>query len=90
MKTTMEMHLHASKSGDGWELFATDMTAYGYAYVGPVEVTFEAPEDFDVNAAKVKTLREQETELRADFQARITQIHREISELTAIRNEVAA
>ena len=57
--------------------------------VGPVEVTFEVPDDFDPRPAKVAALEAKKQEIRAKFAAAVTDIDRRISELLAITNEVA-
>ena len=50
------------------------------------EHSFEVdiPDDFDPRPGMVDALRKQEAQARSEFQARITDIHRQISELQAI------
>lgn len=67
-----------------------DMSQYGYVYVKPVEIEVEAPTDFDPRAAKLASLREEEKRVRAEFQARITELQRQQSELLAIEMVEAA
>ena len=65
-----------------WFRFRTEMD--GYAFIGECELTFEMPEGFDPNAKKVEALKAQKKKAMADFQALVTDIDRQISELTAI------
>jgi hypothetical protein len=59
-------------------------------FVGTAEVTFEVPDDFDPRPAQVKALQAKEQELRAQFAAAVTEIHRQISQLQAIEHTEAA
>ena len=55
-----------------------------FVYVGPVEVEVPAPRNFDPRAAKLASLKEEEQRVRAEFQARITELQRQQSELLAL------
>jgi hypothetical protein len=59
-------------------------------FVGTAEVTFEVPDNFDPRPAQVKALQAKELELRAQFAAAVTEIHRQISQLQAIEHTEAA
>lgn len=61
-----------------------DMTSHGYSLVCPIELTFEIPEGFDPRGEVVKRLEEQKRKVQAEFQAKITEIERQISQFTAI------
>lgn len=62
---------------------------FGGVYVGPVDVEAEVPDGFDMRSAKLKAKQEELAKVRGEFQARITQIQREINELQAIEMEAA-
>jgi hypothetical protein len=47
-------------------------------------MTFEKPDDFDPRAKFIEELKEQERALNAEFAKRVTDIRRQISELTAL------
>lgn len=92
---TFTMHLYARESLDFlgekgevvYKLAAwPDMEGMG-AYIGPVEVQAEVPDFFDVRTARIKAKEQELNRVRAEFQARITQIQREINELQAIEME---
>ena len=61
-----------------------DMTADGYTKVCPFEMTFDLPESFNPVEGFVKNLEAEKQKVRADFQARITEIDRQINQLLAI------
>ncbi len=60
------------------------------ALVGPVEVAFEVPDDFDPRAAKIAALEKEKQQLRAALAVKVTNIDRRISELQAITCEAAS
>ena len=73
-----------------YKVYNTDTMGSAYsAMVGPVEVTFTVPDDFDPRPGKIAALEAKKQELRAEFAAKVTEIERKISELLAITNEVA-
>ena len=60
---------------------------YGFktdASVGRAKVVIEIADDFDPREQFVKDLQEAKRKLMADFQARVTEIDRQISEFTAL------
>lgn len=63
------------------------MAEYGYVEVMPYSFAVEIPDDFDPRAQQVEMLKEKKRELMVAFQARCTEIERQISELTAITCE---
>ena len=83
-KHTVTMNIHKDKFGDGFSLFTTEVSEYGYALVGPTEVTFEVPDDFDPRLQQIKALQAQQRQAAADFEKLCTDIKRQISELSAI------
>ena len=62
----------------------------GLAFVREIEVETEVPDNFDMRPSQIATLQKKEQELRAQFAAAVTEIHRQISELQAIGCEVSA
>ena len=52
--------------------------------IAQTEVTFEIPEEPDPRQLKLDALQTQKTKLEGDFQARITEIQRQINECLAI------
>lgn len=59
-----------------------------YAFVCAHQLEFETPENFDPRGLKVEILKAEKIKLMADFQNRVTEIERKISELTCL--EMAA
>jgi hypothetical protein len=59
-----------------------------YAFVSEHALEFETPENFDPRGLKVESLKTEKIKLIADFQNRVTEIERKISELTCL--EMAA
>lgn len=84
------VHLYWHEVLQRWVVCTSkDLSQYGgYIYVKAVEVEIPVPDDFDPRAAKLQTLREEEKRVRAEFQARITELQRQQSELLAL--EMAA
>ena len=65
----------------------TDMSGYGdYVMVDNQrhKVIFEIPDSFDVRASQVTAVKEQMDKLRAEFQARITELTAKYNSLLAI------
>jgi hypothetical protein len=56
----------------------------GYISAGTATLTIDLPEGFDPRAGAVKTLEEQRKKIQAEFQARMNEIDRQISQFTAI------
>lgn len=67
-----------------FQWFQFEGSPEGYVLIGPCDLTFEIPDDFDLNSHKIKTLKDKKQKAMADFQLLVTQIDRQISELTAI------
>lgn len=87
---TFTLHLYWDELRNDFEIWASaNMSSHYSIYVGPVEVEAEVPENFDVRSAKLAHIRAQETKLRAEFQARITELQRQAQELLAIEMEDA-
>lgn len=70
--------------GGKFTLLSTDKVGAPFVYVRPVEITVPVPAHFDVRAAKLKSIKEEEQRVRAEFQARITELQRQQSELLAL------
>lgn len=84
MKHTVTMHIHKDRYGNTFSLSITDLSKYGYALVGPTEVTFEVPDDFDPRPQQIAALQAKQRQAAADFETLCTDIKRQISELSAI------
>lgn len=55
-----------------------------YLFVNEGELTFTIPDGFDPRAGQVERLKAEKIKLMADFQNRVTEIERKISELTCL------
>lgn len=55
-----------------------------YQYVTEGVLEFDMPEGFDPRAGMVEALKAEKIKLMADFQNRVTEIERKISELTCL------
>ena len=88
MKTTITGFIQHQTGYGGEDRFSMmltkDMTSYGFTMVMPYSFDVEIPDSFDPRTVKIKALQAEELKLRADFEARITQIKRQISELLAL------
>ena len=90
MKTiteTVEVFLHLSKyNEDGYDIYMTDMTEYGDVLVTTkeFEMSFDVPEDFNANTAKVESLEEKKRLIGAEAQVQINNIEEQIQSLLAI------
>ena len=72
---------------DGFELSFfkyEELTCAGYSLVCPASITFDVPDNWDPRAGAVKALEEKRKELQAEFQARMSEIERQISQYTAL------
>lgn len=56
--------------------------------IGEQEITYEIPDNYDFNSGVIANLQKQKQRLMADFQARITEIERQIQEHLAIEAPV--
>lgn len=68
-----------------WE----DMKSAGYALVAPHTLTIEVPDKFNPNGQFIEALEAQKKKVMADFQKRVTEIDRQISQFQAITMEAA-
>lgn len=89
MKLKIEGHVYWLKRS--WEEvgafgFATTKMGnmLGYTDVCEATIEVEVPDNFDPRASQVATLQRQKVALMAEFQNRVTEIEREISQLTAL------
>lgn len=62
----------------------------GYIYAGTATVTIDTPEGFDPRMGAVQALNEQKQKIMAEFQARMNEIDKQISQFTAIEFVEAA
>lgn len=58
----------------------------GRIFVKEIETVFEAPEDFDPVSKQIDALKAEKAQAMADFQARVTEIDRQIQSLLAIEH----
>ena len=90
MKTiteTVKVFLHLSKyEEDGYDIYMTDMTEYGDVLVTTkeFEMSFDVPEDFNANTAKVESLKLKKQKIGADAQVQMNNIEEQIQSLLAI------
>lgn len=77
-----EVRSYSGPADFQWFAFSGELD--GYIFIGPCDLTFEIPDGFDVNSHKIKALKDIKQKAMADFQKRITDIDRQISELTAL------
>ena len=71
-----------------YSIFSFDMTSNGYAAVCEIDVEFDEPPYKDIVNNTVKVMREKQVELRAESQAMVVNIERQIQELLCIENHV--
>jgi hypothetical protein len=64
--------------------FQSDMSAYGFSYIGPATVTVDIPDPRGLVEQKIQSLREEAGKVRADATARCTEIESQIQNLLAI------
>jgi hypothetical protein len=89
-KQTFPMHLYRHEAGD-WQLHAYEGIGRGYlTHVGVVQVECEVPENFDLRAAKLRELQAEKQRVRAELTKRITDLTRQINELSALEMTEAA
>jgi len=91
MKTTIKGFVtyrqdHFGK--DEFDFFPFEMTGSGRILVMPHSFEVEIPDDFDPREKQVEALRAEKKKLMAEFQARCTEIEKQISQLTALTCEV--
>ena len=78
-----------SSDRDGpYTFLSYDLTGSEYAngrvMVQPHEFEIEVPDNFDPRPQQVQALEQEKQKARAEFAARITEIERQISELTCL------
>lgn len=87
MKTQINGFINYEKDlcgNDCYYFHGFEMTDYGYTTVMPFSIEVDIPDDFDPIAAQVAALKAEKIKLMADFQNRVTEIERKISELTCL------
>jgi len=88
MKTQIKGFINYRKnefSGeDQFAFHSCEMNEYGYVTVMPFALEVGIPDDFDPRAGMVEALKAEKIKLMADFQNRVTEIERKISELTCL------
>lgn len=78
--------------GPGFSLTEHDLRTWaagdrgGRVFIKEIQVTFDVPANFDPVPKQVDDLKAQAQKARADFQARITEIDRQIQSLLAIEH----
>ena len=82
---TITMYAHKADGAVGreYDIYHWDMSEHGYICLGPVEVTFTAPET-DPVAAELESIDKAITALRADFQAKLNALEGRADDLLAI------
>ena len=75
--------------GFKFDFAMADMSTLGGKYInaGTSKLIITLPENFDPRDGAVKALEKQKQQIKAEFQARITEIERQISQFQAITNE---
>lgn len=87
MQCTKTMYIYVEETWDGkikFDLAVTDMSEFGWAMVGKTEVTYEVPDNFDFRQVKATAIQKEMNKVRADFQARITELQAQYNECLAI------
>ena len=69
---------------DQFAFHGCEMNEYGYVTVMPFALEVDIPDSFDPRAAQVEMLNKEKIKLMADFQNRVTEIERKISELLCL------
>ena len=67
-----------------YHFHGVEMTEYGYITVMPHSFEVDIPDDFDPRGKQVEQLQAEKKKAMADFQNRVTEIERKISELTCL------
>lgn len=68
----------------GFHFHQSDMSEYGYVIVKAHILEVEIPDDFDPRPKQVELLQAEKQKAMAEFQARVTAIDKQISQLTAL------
>lgn len=67
-----------------FSLFNGDMTQYGYINLGPIEVEFEVPDNFDMNAKEIEVLELAKVKAAGEYHSTIRRIEDQISKLRCL------
>jgi len=85
MKIKIEGHIAFDHYNEKFTWFPFKSTNDAlYLDVGPYPIEVEVPDGFDPRAAQVEALKRQKQAVMADFQKRVTDIERQIAQLTAL------
>lgn len=77
---------------EGFELLPYDVREWkeedrgGRIFVKTIETIFDVPSDFDPVPQQIDSLKAEKAQAMADFQARVTEIERQIQSLLAIEH----
>lgn len=89
MKVTIKTIVHQDLHGNGFSVFASDMSEYGYVMVGEAEFEYDVPDDFNPTAAKITTLEKKLDSMSAEYQRNCAAIRGQISDLQCIEHSPA-
>jgi hypothetical protein len=78
--------VHKDSWGDGFSFFVGDMSKHGYIPVGPHEIDYEVPADFNPVAAEVASLEKQIETISGEHMITVKRIRGRIAELQCIEN----
>ena len=80
------------KGGHNLVLYFSDMSQYGYIFIGEVEVSvdFDLPDNFSFTQAEIDVLRKEQKRIQAEAQNKITRIEEKIQSLLCIEHKAAA
>lgn len=88
--------VHAEKDhetrGHKLVLYYSDMSKYGYIFIGEVEVSvdYDLPDNFNYTQAEIDSLRKEQKRIQAEAQNNITRIEEQIQSLLCIEHKAAA
>ena len=84
VKTMIAQYRKDVMGVEQYSIFEFDMKGAGYSRICEVVVEFETPDEFNPVAAQVAALKEQEKELRCQFNEHIARIKADISKLECL------
>lgn len=93
---TTTQFVHAEKDYEGnvrFKVLGADMSEYGYTFLGitkEVTVEFEVPDDFNLTAEEIKSLRAHQKKIQAEAQRQVLEIEERIQSMLAIEHKEAA